>query len=213
MKAISTKVFLLISVLFIGIAVKAQTLSEVLNNTETPIFYYGIDFTKARLIGDPNANPRDIVERQFAGINALMLNEASKYDIAGAFRRKELKSDLSFTDKRNEKADPDKLISTASEDFKHLSEKDIIALLKGFDGGNKTGTGLLFVVDGMSKQQKAITVWITLFDIKSKKLLMTEQMEGALGAGFSFRNYWATGFKKIIDRIEKSEYKKWKDAK
>ena len=35
-------------------------------------------------------------------------------------------------------------------------------------------------------------------------------MEGALGSGFSFRNYWATGFKKIIDQIEKSEYKKWK---
>ncbi|MCH5716297.1 hypothetical protein [Niabella hibiscisoli] len=55
-----------------------------------------------------------------------------------------------------------------------------------------------------------MSLWVTLFDIKSKKVLMTKRMEGALGSGFSFRNYWATGFKKVIDQIEKSEYKKWK---
>lgn len=202
----------LLMVLTMGVAVKAQTLSDVLNNTETPIFYYGIDFTKARLIGDPNANPRDIVERQFAGINALIVNEYKKYDVAKAFRRTELASDLSFTDKRNEKADPDKLISTNSGDFDRLTEKDVQTLISGFNGGSKTGTGLIFVVDGMSKSKKAISVWVTLFDIKTRKVLMTKRMEGALGSGFSFRNYWATGFKKIIDQIEKSEYKKWKSS-
>ncbi len=205
-----SQLLLLLMILTLGGAVKAQTLSEVLNNTETPIFYYGIDFTKARLMGDPNANPRDIVERQFAGINALIINEYKKYDVAKAFRRTELANDLSFTDKRNEKADPDKLLSTNSEDFDRLSEKDIQTLISGFNGGAKTGTGLVFVVEGMSKTKKALSLWVTLFDIKSKKVLMTKRMEGALGSGFSFRNYWATGFKKVIDQIDKSEYKKWK---
>jgi len=205
-----SQLLLLLMVLTFGITVKAQTLSEVLNNTETPIFYYGIDFTKARLMGDPNANPRDIVERQFAGINALIINEYKKYDVAKAFRRTELANDLSYTDKRNEKADPDQLLSTNSDDFNRLSEKDIQTLISGFNGGSKTGTGLVFVVEGMSKTKKALSLWVTLFDIKTRKVLMTKRMEGALGSGFSFRNYWATGFKKIIDQIEKSEYKKWK---
>lgn len=205
-----SQLLLLLMVLTFGITVKAQTLSEVLNNTETPIFYYGIDFTKARLMGDPNANPRDIVERQFAGINALIINEYKKYDVAKAFRRTELANDLSYTDKRNEKVDPDQLLSTNSDDFNRLSEKDIQTLISGFNGGSKTGTGLVFVVEGMSKTKKALSLWVTLFDIKTRKVLMTKRMEGALGSGFSFRNYWATGFKKIIDQIEKSEYKKWK---
>ncbi|MCH5716296.1 hypothetical protein [Niabella hibiscisoli] len=149
-----SQLLLLLMVLTFGITSKAQTLSEVLNNTETPIFYYGIDFTKARLMGDPNANPRDIVERQFAGINALIINEYKKYDVAKAFRRTELANDLSFTDKRNEKADPDQLLSTKSEDFDRLSEKDIQTLISGFNGGSKTGTGLVFVVEGMSKTKK-----------------------------------------------------------
>lgn len=200
----------LLMFLMMGVTAKAQNLSEVLNNTETPIFYYGIDFTKARLMGDPNANPRDIVERQFAGINALIINEYKKYDVAAAFRRSELPNDLSYTDQRNEKVDPDKLLSTNSEDFNRLNEKDIQTLISGFNGGSKPGTGLVFVVEGMSKTKKALSLWVTLFDIKTRKVLMTKRMEGALGSGFSFRNYWATGFKKIIDQIEKSEYKKWK---
>ncbi len=205
-----SQLLLTLMVLMFGYSVKAQTLPEVLNNTETPIFYYGIDFTKARLMGDPNANARDIVERQFAGINALIINEYKKYDVAKAFRRNELANDLSYTDKRNEKADPDQLLSTNSDDFTRLNEKDIQTLISGFNGGSKTGTGLVFVVEGMSKTKKALSLWVTLFDIKTRKVLMTKRMEGALGSGFSFRNYWATGFKKIIDQIEKSEYKKWK---
>lgn len=210
MKKLLSTISILVLIVLFAFQSKAQTLKEVLNNTETPVFYYGIDFTKAKLINDPNANPTDIITRQFAGLNALMVNEAKKYDIAGAFRRSELHSDLSYTDKRNEKADPDKLQSTNTEDFNRLKESDIQALIKGFDGGNRSGTGLLFVVDAMSKTQKAISVWVVLFDIKSKKVLMAKRMEGGVGMGFSFRNYWATGFKKIIDQISKSEYKKWK---
>lgn len=210
MKNLFSRISILVIIALSAWQVKAQTLKEVLTNTETPVFYYGIDFTKAKLINDPNANSTDIVSRQFAGLNALMINEAKKYDIAGAFRRSELKSDVSYTDKRNEKADPDKLQSTSTDDFNRLKESDIQALIKGFDGGNRSGTGLLFVVDAMSKTQKAISVWVVLFDIKGKKVLMAKRMQGEVGMGFSFRNYWATGFKKIIDQISKSEYKKWK---
>ncbi|ULT44769.1 hypothetical protein KRR40_16470 [Niabella defluvii] len=74
------------------------------------------------------------MERQFAGINALIINEYKKYDVAAAFRRSELQNDLSYTDKRNEKADPDKLLSTNSEDFNRLTEKDIQTLISGFNG-------------------------------------------------------------------------------
>lgn len=193
-----------------SLTLEAQSLKDVFNDKDVPIFYYGIDFTKAKLINDPSANTRDIVERQFAAINALMINEPKKYDIAGAFRRKELDTDLKYTDKRNEKRDPDDILSSNTGDYNHLSESDISTLIKGFDGGNKSGVGLLFIVEAMSKTKKAVSVWVTLFDIKSKKVLLTERMEGAVNAGVSFRNYWASGFKKIIDRIKNVKYKKWK---
>jgi len=193
-----------------GLRSQAQTLNEVLTNKEIPIYYFGIDFTKAKLIGDPAAKPDDIVLRQFDGINDLMVNEYKKYDIAGAFRKDEINSNLSFVSKRNQKVDPETLLSSNTEDYNHLKESDITTLIKGFNAGDKKGTGLVFVVDGMNKPKKEISVWVTLFDISSKKILVTERVEGTVGMGFSFRNYWATGFKKVIDQIKNSKYAAWK---
>lgn len=210
MKKYTIAIALTLGSVFCSFISKAQTASEVLNNTDIPIYYFGIDFTKTKLIGDPTANTTDIVQRQFAGINALIVNEPKKYEVAGAFRRSEMNSDLSFTDKRNEKSDPDKLLSSSSEDYNLLKESDIQALIKGFNGGDKKGVGLVFIVDGMSKSKKAISIWVTLFDIQAHKVILTKRVEGAVGMGFGFRNYWATGFKKAIDQIKKSEYSEWK---
>lgn len=212
MKKISTKILLLLfaCTAMAGLSSQAQTLNEVLTNRETPIYYFGIDFTKAKLIGDATAKADDIVDRQFDGINDLMLNESKKYDIAGAFRKDEMNSDLSFVSKRNQKRDPETLLSSSSEDYNLLKESDITTLVKGFNTGDKKGTGLLFVVDGMNKTKKELSVWVTLFDIRSKKILLTERVEGSVGMGFSFRNYWATGFKKVIDNIKNSKYAAWK---
>ncbi len=200
---------LLLAACFVTQSMHAQTLKDVLNNKETPIYYFGVDFTKAVLIGDANANAKDIVERQFAGLNDLLVNEPKKYDIAGAFRKAEINSDLSFVAKRNEKVNEGKLLSASTEDYNHLTESDIATLVRGFNAGTKSGTGLLFVVDAMSKPKKSISVWVTLFDIKTKKLLLADRVEGAVGMGFGFRNYWATGFKKVIDAIDRRKYKEW----
>ena len=70
--------------------------------------------------------------------------------------------------------------------------------------------GLLFVVEAMSKSEKAAAVWVTLIDIKSKKVLMTERIESKTSMAFGFRNYWASSIKNLIETIEKKKYKEWK---
>lgn len=203
------KPILFLALIAISFGLKAQNIKTILTDKESSITFYGIDFTKAILIGDANANPTDIVSRQFTGLNDLMVNEADKYDIAGALRRAEIPSNLSIVAKKNEKANPDKLLSANTEDYNHLTEADINSIVRGYNITEKSGTGLLFITDAMSKPKKAISVWITFFDIKSKKVLLTERLEGTVGMGFSFRNYWATGFKKIIDAIKSKKYKEW----
>ena len=83
-----------------SLSLSAQSAKDVFNS-QTPIFYYGIDFTKAKLINDAEANEHDIKDRQFDGINDLIVNEAKKYDIASALRRSELPNDLGYVAKRN----------------------------------------------------------------------------------------------------------------
>lgn len=210
MKKNTNKFLLLIAGLAFAFFVNAQTASSVLGDKNPPITFYGVDFTKAVIIGDSKANAQDIVTRQFAGINDLLINEASKYDVAGAFRKPDMKTDLSAVQKRNEKADPDKLLSVNTDDFNRLTEADVATLVKGFDAGSKPGSGILFIVDGMSKPDKAMSVWVTLFDNNSKKVLITEKVTGKVGMGFSFRNYWATGIKSVIDQIKNTKYNSWK---
>src|SRR5580698_1195570 len=89
----------------------AQTLKDVFSNSETQVLYLGIDFTKAKLIDDATANVSDIRERQYAGINELVINEAKKYDLKGAFHKSSIDHDLGMVTKRNEKINTEEILS------------------------------------------------------------------------------------------------------
>ena len=187
----------------------AQSLKEVFNSPETPVFYLGVDFTLARLIDAPEV-ASDIRDRQYPAINDLIVNESKKYDLAGAFHKSNIEHDLGLVAKRNAKINTEEIKSTNSADYNRLKEEDITKLVKGFDFEGKKGVGLLFVVDGMSKGKKGEGIWVTLIDMAAKKVLMTERMEGKTGMAFGFRNYWATPIRAVIDDIEKKKYKEWK---
>lgn len=198
---------LLLAVVFNGYA---QTLKDVFTNSETQVFYLGIDFTKARLIDDAAANEIDIRDRQFAGINDLIVNEPKKFDLKGALHKSVVDHDLSYVAKRNSKVNAEEIKSTSTADFRRLKEADITTLVKGFDFGGKSGIGLLFVTEGLSKAEKAASVWVTFIDMKTKKVLMTERMEAKVAMAFGFRNYWGSAFNNLIESIEKKKYKEWK---
>ncbi len=70
------------------------------------------------------------------------------------------------------------IISTNSADYNRLKEADITTLVKGFDFKGKKGLGILFIVEALSKTEKAAAVWVTLIDMPAKKVLLTERIEG-----------------------------------
>lgn len=210
--AVSKRSFQLLAIAFFVCQAStfAQTSKDVFNNSETPLLYLGIDFTKARLIDDATANASDIKERQYAGINDLVITEIKKYDIKGAFHKSNVDHDLGPVTKRNEKVNTEEIKSTNTSDYHRLKESDIDEEVKSLDFGDKKGIGLLFVMEAMSKSGKGAAIWVTLVDMKSKKVLMTERLEGKTGMGFGFRNFWAIPVKNVIDQIDSKKYKEWK---
>jgi hypothetical protein len=188
-----------------------QTSKEVLGNSETPLIYLGIDFTKAKLIGDETTSSFDVRDRQYNAINNLVVDEPKKYDLKAAFHKSVVDHDLGPVEKRNAKINTEEIKSTSTADFHRLKEPDIISLVNGFDFGDRKGFGLLFIVEAMDKSQKAAAIWVTLVDLKSKKVLLTERMEGRTSMGFGFRNYWATAVKNVIEAVEKRKFSEWKD--
>jgi hypothetical protein len=204
------KLFLSLTLISLAFCTQAQTLKEFFNDSNIPLFWLGIDFTKARLIDDATANESDIVARQFTGINELVITEAKKYDVKGAFHRNSVDHDLGFVNKRNQSANASLIKSTSSSDFHRLNADSISALVKGFDFGDKKGIGLMIVMEAMSKSEKASAGWITFVDMGAKKVLMTERLEGKASMSFGFRNYWATTVKNLLEGIEKKKYNEWK---
>jgi hypothetical protein len=201
------KYVLLAAALFSFVSSQAQTLKEFFSNG-TELTYLGVDFTQARVIGESVTDANDIRDRFFTGINNVVLGEPKKYDIAGAFHT-QVVSDLSSVSKRNGAINTASIKSEKTTDFDRLQPADIDKLVKGFDFGGKKGVGLLFVMDGMSKTEKAAHVYVTLVDMGSRKVLLAEKMRGK-AQGFGFRNYWAYTIYQVLKDIDKGKYKEWK---
>jgi hypothetical protein len=191
----------------------AQTIKDFFNNTATPLTYLGIDYYKNRLINDPGSNPTDIQSRIYGAMNDVVINEMDKnYKINKAFDRSSaVNSDISAVTTRNGKINSKDINSSNTADFNRLTESDINAEVKALGLKSGDGVGLVFIMEGMKKEEKKSfgAVWVTLVDMKTKKVIMTERLEQE-AAGIGFRNFWVSIIKKSIIEIDKKKYKAWK---
>ena len=200
-----------IIIVFAPCFVHAQAISaKAFYNTDgITATYLGIDFTLTKLINDNASNPTVIVTQQFDGINFLIVKENKKYDIQKAYQCTNWVVDLKSVAARNLKANPDSLMSSNDDDLTRLTASDIDQLVANFDYGNHKGYGILLIVEGLDKTKKMATIWFTLINMDAKKVLTTERVEGKLGSGFGFRNYWASAIKNAIGHVESKNYRQW----
>lgn len=190
----------------------SQTLKDFFSTSEAPTVYLGIDFTKARLINSPTANPMDIKNRLYRSINDVVVDEAKKFSFTDAFHKTTVSTDLTAVNDKNGKINAEEIVSSNSEDFNRLKESDMTSVVKGLNLSGKKGVGILFVFEAMKNIEKAgdmAAVWTVLVDLQTKKVLLTERFE-VKAKGFGFRNIWASAIKATLDEIEKKKYKEWK---
>jgi len=203
-------------VLFFGSSNQSfsQTIKDFFTNNSTNLTYLGIDYTKNKLINDPGGNASDIKGRLYNSMNEVVVNEMGKnYNITGAFSRSNaVVSDIGAVTEKNEKINVSDIISSNTSDFNRLKESDIAACVNALNLKGKEGVGLVFIMEGMKKEEKKSygTVWVTLIDMKTKKVLITERMEQE-AAGFGFRNFWVSIIKKSIIEVNKKAYKSWRN--
>jgi hypothetical protein len=182
------------------------------NSDTVTAVYLGLDFTLTKLINDEASVATTIQSQQFNGINDLIVKENKKYDVQEAYRRQNWIVNLKEVEARNMKANPDQLKSTNEADLTRLNKTDIDNLVSKFDFGNQKGYGILLIVEGLSKTAKKCTIWFTLIDMGQAKVLVTERVEGKLGSGFGFRNYWASAIKNAIGDVKHTYYNQWKSG-
>ncbi|MGZ4033859.1 MAG: hypothetical protein ACXVPU_16895 [Bacteroidia bacterium] len=207
------KLVLIALSLMVVASVKAQDAKKIFSSKE--IVWYGLDFSKATFVGQFDqgmgampATGADIKNKWVGQWNALIGKEPQNFKIKEALKIDNVVYDMGPVNEINSKMDADKCMSFNPG---KIDRADIDGMIKKYNAGDKKdGIGLVFVVENFNKGTEMADVYVTFFDIATKKVLLCEKMSGkAMGVGL--RNYWAGAIKSIIKQIDSTEYKNWKN--
>ncbi|MFT4062314.1 MAG: hypothetical protein QM642_08160 [Edaphocola sp.] len=197
----------LIAMAAIVLGLASAVCAQDVFNKEEPVTWLGLDFSQLKFIkSDEAIGESELQDKYFPGWNDLFEIEYKKYDIAKATGRA---SAAYFTDAvtaLNEKA-KGPFIGTQASGFEHLDNAAVTQVVKRYNLSGKSGIGLVFIVEAMSKPKSAASVWVTFIDMGSKKILLAKPVKAKPG-GFGFRNYWAGAFYQVLKDMP-ALMKKW----
>lgn len=205
------KIVVLLLVL-LGGATFAQDNSKVFSSTE--IVWFGMDFTKAKFVGQFDqgmgalpATGTDMKNKYIPAWNALIVGEQQNFDFKKAFGKENVFLDIETMNTLNSKIDANACMVINPG---KIDRNEIDGMVKKYSSKNKKeGIGLAFIVENFDKGAQTATLFVTFFDIASKKILICESVQGK-AVGIGIRNYWAGAVKAILKKMANGEFQSWK---
>lgn len=187
----------------------AQNIKAVFNSSKTNIKFIGLDFSHAKMVGkEAFKSQNKNQESYFSDWNNLFISETNKYDIKRAFMNREMELDFSIVENLNNKIEFAEMLT--DECPKSFSDEKIQNIVNQYNTEEmEAGFGLSFIVHSFNKNQERAYIYIVIFDINTKKVLLSEKMSGDAG-GFGFRNYWAKTIYNILGNIRDYQFRRWK---
>ncbi|NIJ54904.1 hypothetical protein [Dyadobacter arcticus] len=175
---------------------------------KTKLVFLGLDFTQAKYVGAIGfTDPAAIQNQHMVSWNNLIEMEPKKFSLQKAFN---LKDDM-YASKVEDMISYNKSVNVKeniTESEYAITEDQVKKSVAKYSLSEKDGVGVVYVVESLNKITEKLNVWVTFIDLKTKKVLYTEKVEGKAG-GFGFRNYWAGGVYKVNQEIGSKLYKKW----
>ena len=171
--------------------------------------FVGLDFSEVKMVGSEGFSDPSKIQNYYFGVwNGLFMSEMEKYDVKGAFMKKEMDYDLSVVEEGNEEVDFIDMVTNKNPKF--FSEEKLQEMVGKYKTDKMEAKfGLSFIVHSFNKFQEMGYFYVVIFDSKSRKVLFSERLSGEAG-GFGFRNYWARTFYNVIETIKESKFRKWK---
>lgn len=167
----------------------------------TPVVYYGIDFTLVKFIGSSGFNdPAHIVDVYFDKINQKIIMEQDKYDMGIFFRRRDFDIDLEMLSGRNRSLNPYDLVTNSNHS---ITEDQIKTLIASYNPQAQEGIGLVIVMESLDKLRERGNMYFTLFDIKTKKVLHVRKESGE-PSGFGITNYWMKPVYEALKKLKRA---------
>jgi hypothetical protein len=202
------KLLFIAFVLFNAGTVSADNTMADLFAGKTKLVFLGLDFTQAKYIGTIGfTDPAAIQNQHMVSWNNLIEMEPKKFSLQKAFNLK----DDQYASKVEDMVKLNKSVNVANNitDSEYaITEDQVKKSVSKYSLSENDGVGVVYVVESMNKTTEKLNAWVTFIDLKTKKVLYTEKVEGKAG-GFGFRNFWAGGVYKINQEIDSKLYKKW----
>ncbi len=195
------KNLILLTILISATVLHSQDIKKVFG--ATTIGWYGLDFTKAKMIGFGDESPTQIKDEYFKIWNDVTID----IDLAKTFQKNSAWKDPLPISKENRARETESMKSTEDTDV----TKEVIAdrIKQISTGSKKDGLGVIFIVQSFNKTAGLATVHVTFFDIANRNVLWTKKMNGKASGGDS-KKAWSGAIKDIFSQIEKKEFKAWK---
>lgn len=209
------KTCILFILALVGNSLWGQDSKAIFSSKE--IVWYGLDFSKAHFVGSFDqgfgyltASGYDMKTKWIPEWNGIIVREPANFDFKKAFKKDNIKYNLNPLAKVNQTIDAIECMSFTTE---KISRTTIDSLVANYpDSDIKEGIGVSFIVENFDKTTETASVYVTFFDIKTKKVLLCNLLIGK-PSGVTLRNFWLGAIKDIIKQITKKEYNKWKSAK
>jgi hypothetical protein len=196
---------------FLMVTAFAQSEKDVIDANE--ITWFGLDFTKALFVGSFNqfaeageTGGQQLKNKYIPGWNDLVINERQKFNLKEAYKKSSILYEPDIAAKRNGTIDADKMLTLNSEEGR-LKKEDIAKIVSQYKSSKK-GVGLVYIVETFSKADEKGVIWVTFFDLATRKVLITEKFSEKPG-GFGLRNYWAKPVFEVMMKSSAHAYTNW----
>lgn len=207
------KLILNLFVFCCGALISQNTASGFFNTNE--MVWYGLNFSEAKMIGQFDqavganvSSSSDIKNKWIPNWNSLVISEPQNFRLGEAFRKFNIYNDLGPTEKQNQNINLDNFMSFNPYHFAD-PVKTVNSVVSKLSTGEKTeGYGVIFIVEYFDKTKIEASVYVTVFDIKTKNVIISDKITG-VPKGIGLRNFWAGAIKQIINQVNTSNYNTW----
>jgi hypothetical protein len=206
----------------LSIVIIASSIITVAQNTAKDIFskpdmvWFGLNFSEAKMVGNfaqvgeaGESSSKELRDKWMPSWNGLIIGEPQNFKFAETYEKDNIITDINSTEKMNKAINLGSLTQDEMFSFSDPQKavKNVVSKLQANE--KKEGLGLVYVVESFNKNTQIATIYVTIFDIATKNVLITEKIEGK-GAGIGLRNYWAGAVKVITKEVKANYYKNWK---
>jgi hypothetical protein len=186
----------------------AQTRQDIFDE-KVKLTWLGIDFSRARFVGEENITKNSDLQKLMESLNVLMLKERKKFDIARCMRRDTVNYALEVTMERNKTIQGEGMLHMDATTYPFLTMTDINDVAASYNYGGRDGIGVMFIVDIFNKYLLKGTLWVAFIDMKTGSVLLTNRFSSR-PEGFGVRNFWASPVYATIKSIRQTDYSEWR---